>query len=71
MKETTTPLQQIKLRCQDCNHGFGKQLELKQGLVTQADIDYFIFQALFHEQRHPNHETEVIVYEKAPEEIEI
>lgn len=70
MKELRTPLHLIKNRCPDCNHGFGKQLDIKEGLVTQEDIDYFIFQALFHEEHHPDHNVEVTIYQNAPETIE-
>lgn len=71
MKETKTKLHQIKLRCQDCNNGLGKQLEFDDGVITQQLIDLFIFKAMFHEQRHPQHEAEVIIYENAPETINI
>lgn len=68
MKETKTKLHQIKLRCENCNRGLGKQLKIEtQKPIDQALIDLFIFQALTHEQKHPNHQVEVIIYENAPE----
>lgn len=69
MKELKTKLHQVKVRCTDCNHGVGKQLELRgqNEIIDQALIDLMIYRALFHEQRHPTHNTEVIIYENAPE----
>ena len=67
MEILDTPLHIAKARCKDC----WKQLALETDIITQAKIDMVIHLAEFHEARHPSHDVQVMIYEKAPETIEI
>lgn len=68
MEILSTPLQIAKARCIDC----WKELDIeKNSLITQAVIDRITHAAEFHEQRHRTHHTQVMIYEKAPETVDI
>lgn len=64
-----TPLPKAQSRCiKGCNHDMGKILEqVVAEPITDAVISMILFGANFHEQRHPGHHVEVLIYEKAPE----
>jgi hypothetical protein len=64
--ETTLPI--AKARCVT----EARVLDIESNtLITQAVIDRINHAAEYHEQRHPGHEVEVMIYKKAPESIEI
>lgn len=63
-----TPLHIAKLRCVT----EAKQLRLYEDqIITQEVIDLIMYEAEKHERIHPKHEVEVLIYNKAPEEVSI
>lgn len=67
MKIESTPLHEVKARCEDCWKVFG----FEDGVITQARIDMIIYLADKHEKLHPKHSVEVLIYDRAPETIDI
>lgn len=67
MKVESTQLHQAKARCETC----WKELGRETGIITQAKIDVIMYLAERHERLHKTHQTEVLIYEKAPETIDI
>lgn len=68
MRTETTPLEKVQVRCETCMHVLWRYSE---GLITQALLDFAEHEALVHEQRHPEHSVEMLVYEKAPQEVSL
>lgn len=68
IKQLETGLHLAKARCETC----AKQLILfSESIITQAVIDLVNSKAYDHESRHPTHKIEVMIYNKAPETIDI
>jgi len=67
MRIEKTPIEKVQVRCEDCMKILWRY---NSGAITKALFDFAEGKALFHEQRHPSHSVEVLVYEKAMEETE-
>jgi hypothetical protein len=68
MEILSTTLQIAKARCVTEM----RILDIEQNtLITQAVIDRINHAAEYHEQRHPSHEVQVMIYEKAPETVDL
>jgi hypothetical protein len=68
MKIESTPLHEAKARCETC----WKVLDIEtNSIITQAVIDRITHQAEQHEMRHPKHKVEVMIYDKAPETVDL
>lgn len=68
IKEQSTSLREAKVRCDTC----AKELYLvRDTFITQLVIDIVNFKAGQHERQYPKHNIEVMVWEKAPESLDI
>ena len=67
IRQETTPMQKAQVHCETC---WNTLLRYDGGLITQAIIDLVNSKAVYHEQRHPGHNLEVLIYKNAPEAIE-
>ena len=68
IQQLETDLHIAKVRCDTCP----KELILfHDSIITQAIIDLVNAKATDHENRHPDHEIDVMIYNKAPETLNI
>lgn len=68
IQQLETPLHLAKVRCETC----AKNLILfRETVITQAVIDLVNSKASDHENHHPNHRIDVMIYNKAPETLDI
>lgn len=65
MKQETTPLHEVKVRCET----EFKQLFFYDAVITQAILDKAVFEAEQHERKHPTHQVEMLIWDGAPETI--